>query len=158
MTLRAVSGAPSVAALTASLGTPNFSVGLTTASTAASANIALKVPFNNIDWDSGGFWNAGLFRFLPTIAGTYQISLTVYANGATVIGCNPMIYLNGAEWRRSGDGAATPVAYTVTALAKLNGTTDYIEGWARMNGTTLSILGSPLPNPVTWMQGLRIGP
>jgi hypothetical protein len=151
-----VSGVTAVTAVTP--GSPNFSVGLTAAVGGLANFSTTKIPFDHVDWDTGSFWNAGLSRFQPTVAGTYQIMLTAYGNGTPILLANASIYLNGAEWRRAGDSVAGSTAINVTALVKLNGTTDYIEGFIRVQGTApLSIVGSPLPNPVTWMQGCRIG-
>ena len=94
--------------------------------------------FTKINWHAEDFDVAGDFdlandKFLPTVAGYYQINLNVVMSGlpdqAQVITC---IYKNGtciASGRTSGTEATPHFGGTAATIVYLNGSTDYIEGY-----------------------------
>jgi hypothetical protein len=98
-----------------------------------------KLQFNTEDWDTNNnFDSTTNYRFTPTVAGYYQV------NGrfgtlvsSTLLICT--IYKNGEDHRRGIDTRASlnaASAINVSAVVYMNGTTDYIELYAFITGTS----------------------
>lgn len=112
---------------------PCFSAYRSTAQSIPSATLT-KLQLNTEEFDlTNAFDNVTNFRFLPNIAGYYQINGQVSLSaGTTGSAFLTYLYKNGSLVKRgtlsylsSGDGAHSQV----NALIYLNGTTDYIELW-----------------------------
>jgi hypothetical protein len=99
---------------------------------------ATKVTLGAEIYDSNS--NFASSRFTPTVAGYYQINGTLRGNATNLVNCTVMLYVNGAEYRRGGtlNVAAASAAETVTVseVIYFNGTTDYVELWGIVAGTT----------------------
>ena len=119
---------------------PAFSAYANTAQTITS-NVFTKIQFNTEEFDTNSNYdNATNYRFTPTVAGYYQVQASVLPNTTTTqtaVG----IYKNGASFKFANITAATVSAVT-TALISMNGTTDYLEGYAYLVGTTPAIAGN----------------
>ncbi|WP_342711513.1 hypothetical protein AAFG13_06635 [Bradyrhizobium sp. B124] len=124
--------------------------------TAASYN---KIQFTNKVKDANS-WFDGVtnFRYMPQIAGTYQIGLAVGTltgtNGETSQAC---IYKNGSLLKVSNYlnvSSAGGWNTEVVAAIPMNGTTDYIEGFIYMPTGLTTLLGLV---DRTFMYGFRIG-
>lgn len=107
-----------------------------------SNNTWTKINVDTKTFDTNTNFNTSLYRFLPTVAGYYQINGTVQLNTST----NPVgaaIYKNGGEVTYSlgafQSGALNSQA-CVAALVYLNGSTDYVElfGYQSTGGTIAS--------------------
>ena len=126
-----------------SIGQPNQTaiVYSDTDQTALTSNIFVKVALNNITYNPAGNFDATTnYRFQPTVAGRYQINSAVYIRSTTadsLRAANISIYLNGVKtcdgWSsHPSTGAHSGTMHPQVAhVIELNGTTDYIEIFAR---------------------------
>ena len=79
------------------------------------------------------------YRFTPTVAGYYQVTVQLYPVTATSI-TYPSIYKNGSQFR----GYISPNSNctgNITAIIFMNGSTDYLEFYGYLTGTTPSVHG-----------------
>lgn len=90
-----------------------------------------KIQYNVEDWDTNSNYdNATNYRFTPTVAGYYQVDLSVEFNnvaGSYIVA----IYKNGTDYTvapyyAGSTGGSVPQAH---ALIYMNGSTDYLEGY-----------------------------
>jgi hypothetical protein len=85
--------------------------------------------------------NTTNYRFQPTVAGYYQITVSALFNvAATSTGIG--IYKNGGSSKYTNVLPVTfgpSYAINGTALIYMNGTTDYVEAWIFSNGTSPNI-------------------
>ena len=82
------------------------------------------------------------YRFTPTVAGYYQVTVQLYPITATSI-TYPSIYKNGSQFR----GYISPNSNctgNITAIISMNGSTDYLEFYGYLTGTTPSVAGGSL--------------
>jgi hypothetical protein len=136
---------------------PAFRAFRNTSTQAMVTNTWTKVQFNAETFDTGSFFDSTTnYRFTPTTAGYYQINLNVYhsltGNPAFIL-C--AIYLNGASYSKHevmlngqnfGSTAVTDIVY-------LNGSSDYVEGYALQNNASTLTNGSDLTNfSGTWIR------
>jgi hypothetical protein len=134
--------------------TPTFSVYSNTNQSIPNSTWT-KLILNTEEWDTANYFDTTNYRFLPLVAGYYQIvagvagggsssgngtALAIYKNGgATKVGC--------ASLYMSGFGQATQA----TALVYCNGSTDYIEAYAfQATGSSQTTYGS---SSSQYMQG-----
>jgi hypothetical protein len=100
-----------------------------------------KVPFDTISFDTNSFFdNTTNYRFTPTIAGYYQISVGLYISYTGTVGTIPLatIFKNGTMHSRGGNigtGGLYGIS-SVTDILYLNGSTDYAEGYVYYNSAT----------------------
>ncbi len=91
-----------------------------------------KIQFNIEDWDTNSNYdNATNYRFTPTVAGYYQVDLSVEFNNVSG-SYIAAIYKNGSAYMFSPFYAGSTIGSTpsVHGLIYMNGSTDYIEGYA----------------------------
>ena len=121
---------------------PAFSAYANAGTSCASATYT-KVAFQVKEFDTANaFDNTTNYRFQPTVAGYYQVNLTlVWSTAASGYGIST-IFKNGLEFKRgSGNAfiAANNISCVTSAIIYLNGSTDYIEGYAyQATGGSLS--------------------
>ena len=108
-------------------------------STSMGNNTFVKIAFNAENFDTNNnFDSTTNYRFTPTVAGYYYISLTVGAGTSGPNGtCLAFIYKNGTITRIQSvsgyqNGVVNPVA-NCSGLIYLNGSTDYVEGYGMQN-------------------------
>ena len=79
-------------------------------------------------------------RFTPTVAGYYQINASIRCqatnktNSAVAIFKNGTLYVNGND--AVGVTTSSAQTHTVSAIVFLNGSTDYVEIYGTVSGTT----------------------
>jgi hypothetical protein len=96
-----------------------------------------KLQMNTEEFDTNSnFDSTTNYRFTPTVAGYYFITISGNPN-STVTDILVAIYKNGAAFKY-GTQASTTVGVLTTALIYLNGSTDYVEAYGRLVGTTPS--------------------
>lgn len=103
-------------------------------------NTFTKVQLNAETFDTNNeFDSTTNYRFTPTIAGYFRISAIMETTATTrSIG---MFYKNGSEVTRWSDTYSNNVGGSSgTDVIYLNGTTDYIELYAYLSGTGLTVL------------------
>jgi hypothetical protein len=97
-----------------------------------------KVNFNTEDFDTNSNYDTTNYRFTPTVAGYYQVTACIYPS-TTISAINCAIYKNGANVKTFG---GTTVSALVSALIYFNGSTDYVECYGYLVGTTPAILST----------------
>jgi hypothetical protein len=104
------------------------------------SDVWTKYAANTEEFDTNSNYDTSLYRFTPTVAGYYQINLTLYmqpsSGNYTVATC--AIYKNGVEFKRGNDMRTAAALTTVLAsgVIYLNGSTDYVESYGYISGTT----------------------
>ena len=117
---------------------PAFSAYRGTSDQSITASTNTKVQLNIEEFDTANAFDSTTnYRFTPLVAGYYQISGQVEASGTAVTRSFCVIYKNGSIYKIGNDGVQTS-AYksVVSALVYLNGSTDYIELYGWINGTS----------------------
>ena len=115
-----------------------------------------KVQLNTEIFDTANCFDSTTnYRFTPNVAGYYQFNVTVGASGTTSLAYNYIqIWKNGSSDSIAIYGPYNNVSNygVLSTLIYLNGTTDYVELYAQLNGTgTLTFVGgSPIG---TYMSG-----
>jgi hypothetical protein len=101
-----------------------------------------KVPCNTKEFDTASCYdNTTNYRFTPNVAGYYQVTCQVYynTNASNPSSFYNLIYKNGAAVKSNFLYGTTSIFLgqaILTALVYMNGSTDYIEFYARSSGGT----------------------
>ena len=100
-----------------------------------------KVQLNIEEFDTASaFDNTTNYRFTPTVAGYYQITAALVPTTAATQ-ANIAIYKNGIIFK-SIQCIGTFTGALVTSLVYLNGSSDYVESYAFLVGTTPTMSGN----------------
>jgi hypothetical protein len=94
---------------------------------------------NATAFDTNGYFdNATNYRFTPLIAGYYQINLVAYGSATAMTYIQTAIYKNGTNFANtlSSSQSSTNGAAMISAVIYFNGSTDYVEGYASISGTS----------------------
>ena len=106
-----------------------------------------KVSINTKIFDTNTNFDTTTNRFTPTVAGYYQVSGILRGTAVSALSqIHVEIYKNGVVYCIGGNlflVAGNPHA-TISELVYLNGSTDYIELWGVVVGTTTSFLYSSI--------------
>lgn len=116
---------------------PAFSAYATTAQTITS-NTYTKIQFNAESFDTANCFDSTTnYRFTPTIAGYYQVNVSLYWNGSIAGESIVALYKNGSFDKNIANffGASSAKIYVQggSVLLYMNGTTDYIEIYGFQN-------------------------
>lgn len=142
----------------------SFLVTLSASQTIANAS-DVKLHFNTKSFDIGGFFDAVTnFRFTPLYPGKYEYTLyTVFTGNtgggdteASELGKNGTIVSNNTFIVPSPGllGTTTNGTPNLSFIGQMNGSTDYLEAFARINsGSTLQVNNSAVS---TFFYGKRI--
>ena len=124
-------------------GTPAFSAYKTASQTGISSNTWTKVTFPYTEFNLNNNFDTTNSRFLPTVAGYYQMNMSVYITSNTsATDLYMQAYKNGAGFSPKAtyinfNSISTPTCtLTQSYLTYMNGTTDYLEVWMYTNATT----------------------
>lgn len=141
----------------ASLGNgPAFSVYRNT-NQSVSSQTNTKVAFNAEVFDTNNcFDSSSTYRFTPNVAGYYQITFGLQAEGSnayviSTISKNGSLGSAGGAFRGNRIDANGNVASIASALIYLNGSTDYLEFYGYISYTQFA--GSPNANDYCWAMG-----
>ena len=118
------------------INNPSFAVKKGSDNQALSSATWTKVTFDTELFDTNG--NFASSRFTPTVAGQYYFCADLHhynsASGATTIR-NTALYKNGSAHTQTLRTENSAPGYTikveVSAIIEMNGTTDYVEVYAR---------------------------
>lgn len=118
---------------------PAFSAHMGTAGVTQSVSSSTwtKVQLTTEEFDTNSNFDTSTYRFTPTVAGYYQLTgnLETGLGNATRFQCG--IYKNGSLFKTGYDQSATNIyKCTVSGLVYLNGTTDYVEFYGYIVGTS----------------------
>ena len=139
------------------VSTPIFSA-YTTTQTTMTNGAWTKIAYVTKMFDTNSNYDTTNSRYLPTVAGYYQILATNSSNSSfTASNTAFSIYKNGAEHIRGATTAPSSAqVYTeVTGIVYMNGTTDYVEIWMYQNSGSnqLNQSSGSLTQPVSVFQG-----
>lgn len=128
---------------------PAFSVYLPSNQTITTTTFT-KVQLSTESFDTANCFNTTTYRFTPDVAGYYQITGSVYPQtSVTIVIC--AIYFNGSAVHSAySDASSTAVA---SKLIYFNGSTDYIELYAYLQGATPAVYGRA---DLTFMTGALV--
>jgi len=141
----AVSGS-TVLTLPAQTGTvmvngPAFSA-YANASLSITSSTFTKVNINTVIFDTASCFDTTNNRFTPTVAGYYQVNGGARASATNLVNASAAIYKNGSIYMQGGtlNIAAISAAQMIgiNTMVFLNGTTDYLELWGVIGGTSPS--------------------
>ena len=112
------------------------------------SGVVTKVTYDTEEFDTNS--NFASSTFTPTVAGYYQVNATICGAGSsTMTVLIGYIYKNGAAYRFGILDAATGgnSRANISDLIYMNGTTDYLEIYARCDGTgTMTFTGTATAN------------
>lgn len=125
---------------------PAFGVNRTANQTGITGSTNTKIQFNNELFDTANCFDTSTYRFTPTVAGYYLITVSGYIQGTGGTYMSVSIYKNGSVYHNGNTMSATAaeVITTSTAIVYLNGSTDYIEGYmyASISSGTATVAAS----------------
>lgn len=113
---------------------PTFSASLGT-NQSITSSVITKVTFDVENFDTNS--NFASSRFTPTIAGYYLLTAGVdISTTANIVRFLIQFFKNGSAFSTPQDFAAIALRTNASQLMYLNGTTDYVEVYAYVGGTT----------------------
>lgn len=124
---------------------PMFDVRGASSGQSLSSGTFTKVQFNDEQFDIGGYYDPTTnYRYTPLVAGKYFIYGKAYITFGSSNITNTLItiYKNGADvarYQRAGS-SATYGSVSVSAIIDFNGSTDYVEIYARQTASTDAVL------------------
>jgi len=98
-----------------------------------------KILFQTEVFDTNNNFSSSTFT--PTVAGYYQFNAYLSSN-TTVTRILVMLYKNGSRVNILLDGTSVPNTGGGGTILYLNGTTDYVEVYGRLDGVTPSFNGA----------------
>lgn len=120
--------------------TPNFRATMSATQIIGVTTYA-KIEFDTETFDSDGDYDPTTnFRFTPTVAGKYQVTITAEVQVSNMTDLRLSLYKNGVteiqqDKTRPSNGVTSRYNMIVSDIVEMNGTTDYIEAYAYANGT-----------------------
>jgi hypothetical protein len=143
--------------------TPAFEAYLGSAQTVTD-NTITKVSIDTELFDTNGYYDAVTnYRFTPLVAGKYFVYGSIECDTSTgtvsaIDSVDSLIYKNGSLYARTvntfNDNPIRMAYLEVSAVVELNGSTDYVEFYGRINVNT----GTPLFEPDTaWDKATKFG-
>jgi len=130
---------------------PAFSA-YSNSSQSVSTGVVAKININTKEFDTNACFDPTQYRFTPTTAGYYQVDGNMQATVTTGTQVGVFLYKNGSVYKNGsgytfGSGNFSTANAVVNALIYMNGTTDYIELWGSVTGTTpIIVSGAALTN------------
>jgi hypothetical protein len=122
-----------------------------------STSAFVKILCNIKEFDTNSAYdNATNYRFQPQIAGYYQINGEISVQGAAVTRLIVMIFKNGLIYKCGFDVTGTPAKGNVTSIVYLNGSSDYVELYGYVTGTSVTTSGSPSDTSAVFFNGCLV--
>ena len=135
---------------------PAFSAYLA-ANQSVTSTVLTKITLNTKTFDTNNnFDSTTNYRFTPTVAGYYQINAAAQSQATGMSAMVLNIYKNGAGYKSQTSAlGGTPafVSMSISDVIYMNGSTDYIELYGQVNGTSPLLSGG---NNVTYMSGVLV--
>lgn len=124
---------------TIAVNTPAFMATMS-ASHVISTSTFTKVVFDTETFDTNSNYDISNYRFTPTTAGKYQVGMQVRFGGSGLQTGRLAFYKNGSQHKRlefSQANTSQNQSFTIfTTIIELNGSSDYIEAFVYLTGTT----------------------
>jgi len=127
---------------------PAFYAGKSANQTGISQNTWTKVTFPLKDFDTNNNFDTTNNRFIPTVAGYYQINMTAYfVSGSSASDFYLQAYKNGnatspARYINFNSISTSTCTLTMSYLIYMNGTTDYLEAWIYTNAASSNTINN----------------
>jgi hypothetical protein len=142
--------------VTTQVGAPAFSAYINASTQSLSNATWTKLTFNAEEFDTASCFDSTTnYRFTPTVAGYYQVNLSIYFDYTVSQFSNAAgaIYKNGSAFKNiSQQGYGGYGTGIVSALIYMNGTTDYLEGYAYISGGSGPAILSNSSSNITFFQ------
>ena len=161
---------PSGATFSATAGTmsgqnyPAFFAELSANQTGLTDNVYTKAQCDTEILNTDGYYdNSTNYRFTPLVAGKYYVygQVTGDTGNSNLVSFDSALYKNGSllqnSYSISANNYAATQAQSIQSIVDMNGTTDYLELFGRVNvlsGTTIVFFGG---NQSTSFGAYRIG-
>lgn len=149
----------------AAASTPYFQVALAANQTITNSTYT-KINFDTVNFDASAAWSATNKRWTPLKAGKYKVTISTamqaVVTSAQFLNFAAAIYKNGTITYGGNQGywsAASGTMFggpTASAIVSMNGSTDYIEGWAFAGGNSGAQVNLSLNQ--TYFEAQYIGP
>ena len=129
-------------------GVPIFRATKNASSQAITVNTSTKVIYDTVVVDSTSSYDSGNSRYTPSVAGYYLVkcSADIGANTNTLSRAQIMIFKNGSNYSSMGPVVSgfvgTEAGSMNVDLVYLNGSTDYIETYVYISGTSPIVYNS----------------
>ena len=122
---------------------PAFSATITSSQT-LSSGVNTKITFNSEEFDTASCYDPTTnYRFTPNVAGYYQVNIVCnYYSASTNINIAIVsLYKNGSSFKTGTDNRPTTnlwsnISAVYSGVVYLNGSTDYLEAYAYVGGTS----------------------
>lgn len=119
---------------------PAFRAYRATSNQSVTTNVRTKVQFNAENYDTNSCFDSTTnYRFTPTVAGYYQMNMILGTGGTLTRTQRQMESSTLGSIRISDIAANEPSIIGGTDLVYFNGTTDYIECYVTLTGTSPNI-------------------
>jgi hypothetical protein len=119
---------------------PAFSAYGTGGNQSISTGTWTKAQLNAEEFDTANCFDSTTnYRFTPTVAGYYQINGNIYFSGTSLVRGIIAIYKNGAIWKMGNympPFNSTQGVMVVTTVMYFNGSSDYVELYGLVQGTS----------------------
>jgi hypothetical protein len=96
-----------------------------------------------VEIDNYGWWTANDHRWTAQIPGWYEMHLYVLGSGSVTL-IQSRIYKNGSNYANGANrtpSGATNLGSWISRFIYLNGTTDYLQAYGHVYGTSTSMIG-----------------
>ena len=118
-----------------------------------------KIQFNTETFDTNNnFDSTTNYRFTPTVAGYYEVSIRArFSSVSTAQICNVLLFKNGSNYTAGSQQTADDFGQSdrmVSVLVYMNGSSDYLEGYAVHTDTSARNIASG--STVTWFTGVLV--
>jgi hypothetical protein len=109
-----------------------------TVSQSISSAVNTKITFTTEEFDTDNCYNTSTSRFIPNVAGYYHIAAHVRFSNAGIAQYEIAIFKNGSTWAGNNinQQGTNDQGSVISSIVYCNGTTDYIEIWANINGSS----------------------
>ena len=112
------------------------------ASLSITSSTFTKVNINTVIFDTASCFDTTNNRFTPTVAGYYQVNGGAHASATNLVNASCVVYKNGSLYIQGGTLNTAPISSAqmvgINTVVFLNGTTDYLELWGVVTGTSPS--------------------
>ena len=116
-----------------------------------------KIVFDTEIYDTDSAYDTSNYKFTPTVAGKYQVGLQVRVSGSAQQNFYLSFFKNGSKVKRlqivQANLNTNQSIGIFTGIVELNGSTDYLEAYINMSGST-NIYGN---NDDNYFTAYRIG-
>ncbi|WP_332751805.1 hypothetical protein [Hydrogenophaga sp.] len=125
------------------LNAPALSAVRITGSQSVTSGAWTKAQYNSVTYDPTGAWDAANFRFTPQTAGMYSVQAVLDSSGSvSTTNVTLAVYKNGTQVRAGSSNGTTNSRANVAAAITMNGSTDYLEVWINISGSSPAAAGN----------------